>query len=143
MIAGGALLLLLLSFSEAPVLQNLVKIIVVSIAFVLLLGEVVVIVNLYKASKPVKYLIKKGKDALKEMNIEDRNFLLRDLELQKELTDQREQKIETGAMAGNADECRKQKYQLQSLIDKIKTFSSGSVSEIKNSGSYFNFHSFR
>lgn len=104
MIAGAALLLSWFSFSQTPILQSLVKITVVSIALILLLGEVVVILNVYKASNPVKYFFKKGKDIIGGMSIEEINFLIHDLELQKELAERNERKIEIGKITGNMDE---------------------------------------
>lgn len=140
-IAGVALLLIFLSFSQSALLQSLVKVTVISIALILLLGQALVILNLYRASNPVRYLFKKGMDAFREMSTEDRDFLLHFLEMHKELTEKKEKKIEIGEMQGNMDECRKRKYLIQTWIDKIKAFPSDSIHKAERSG-IFNYHSF-
>lgn len=136
MIACAALLFSSFSASSTSIMQSAVKIIVVSIALVLLLGEVVVILNVYKVSNPIKYFFKKGKDIFWEMSYEEKDFLLHDLEVQKELIERKEREIEIGEITGNMEECKKRKYLLQRLIDKIKRFPSYSIYETKNTADF-------
>jgi hypothetical protein len=117
-------------------MQSFVEIIVVSIAMILLIGEVVVILNVYKVSNPAKYFFRKGKEITWEMSYEEKNFLLRDLELQKELAERKERKLEIGEIIGSIDECRERKYLLQTLIDKINTTPSNSINETKNPANF-------
>ena len=101
-------------------LRIFLEIIIISVVTILLAGEVIAILNIYRISGPFKKLFRKGKLRDDKLTYEEKTFLLRDLEFQEKLAEREEQKISRGEIIGSISECRRRKYLLQRLITKIK-----------------------
>ena len=96
------------------------EIIIISVVLLLLAGEVVAILNIYRLSNPISSIFGGGKSKENGLTIEEQAFLLRDLKLQKKLADREEQKIANGEIRGNISECKSRRNLLQTLINKIE-----------------------
>lgn len=101
-------------------LRIFIEVIVISVVAILLAGEIITILNIYRLSSPFRSLFSKRKAKADKLTYEEKLFLLRDLEFQEKLAEREELKISSGEIIGSISECRSRKYLLRGLITKIK-----------------------